>query len=298
MIDQPIFGTAAPAKSIWLLLEVPHPWAGRALENNDLPAVVQELLTRWQEQVPEAQLAFIKKEQVRHRRRRFFVAVAGENDRRLYRFLLDDIADLAGFDLESIVQDDGRHEQHRLAHPLFLVCTNGRRDRCCAKFGLPVYQSLCRALEKERDGAEQVWQCTHLGGHRYAPVVAALPVGLTVRLENDFADQAIFLEAVKENRLWLDGYRGRSCFERPVQAAEYYLRSKTGMVALDDFTLCNVSRAAAPDTVRVVFKARLSEAHHELTIRVGQTEPLLASCGKAKYKRQPRYALLEYRVGS
>jgi hypothetical protein len=42
---------------------------------------------------------------------------------------------------------------------------------CCALRGRP----LAAALQARRPG--RVWECSHTGGHRFAPIVLALPVG-------------------------------------------------------------------------------------------------------------------------
>ena len=61
-------------------------------------------------------------------------------------------------------------------HPLVLVCTNGRHDPCCATFGRP----LARVL---REGAQRddVWECSHIGGDRFAANIVILPEGPVLR---------------------------------------------------------------------------------------------------------------------
>ena len=56
--------------------------------------------------------------------------------------------------------------------PVFLVCTHGRRDACCAGRGWPVAVALTEAFP------EQTWQCSHVGGDRFAANVVMLPHGL------------------------------------------------------------------------------------------------------------------------
>ena len=46
--------------------------------------------------------------------------------------------------------------------PVFLVCTHAKRSACCARFGAPLAQAL--AARQPR----QVWETTHVGGHRFA----------------------------------------------------------------------------------------------------------------------------------
>ena len=57
-------------------------------------------------------------------------------------------------------------------HAMWLVCTNGKRDACCARDGVPVARALA-ALRPD-----EAWECSHLGGHRFAANVALLPEGL------------------------------------------------------------------------------------------------------------------------
>ena len=58
-----------------------------------------------------------------------------------------------------------------VADPMLLVCTHGRRDRCCAVDG----RALARAVAAT--GESDVWESTHLGGHRFAPTALVLPTG-------------------------------------------------------------------------------------------------------------------------
>ena len=58
-------------------------------------------------------------------------------------------------------------------HPLFLVCTHGKHDPCCARYGRPLYEALRDELEPDR-----VWQVSHVGGDRFAGNLVCLPEGL------------------------------------------------------------------------------------------------------------------------
>jgi hypothetical protein len=51
---------------------------------------------------------------------------------------------------------------------MLLVCTNGRRDVCCALWGQRFYAAAAALLPN-------VWQTTHLGGHRFAATAVSLP---------------------------------------------------------------------------------------------------------------------------
>src|SRR3954467_14556578 len=57
----------------------------------------------------------------------------------------------------------------QVADPLLLVCTHRRRDRCCALEGRALVKALAGAGEPE------VWECSHLSGHRFAATALVLP---------------------------------------------------------------------------------------------------------------------------
>src|SRR6185312_1871161 len=106
--------------------------------------------------------------------------------------------------------------------PLLLVCTHGRRDRCCALDGRALVKALVEA------GEPDVWESTHLGGHRFAPTALVLPTGyLYGRLDVGGAVAAHKAAAVGEVEPAL--CRGRSTWTQPGQVAELAVRAETGL---------------------------------------------------------------------
>ncbi|MCH8628606.1 sucrase ferredoxin [Arsenicicoccus piscis] len=109
---------------------------------------------------------------------------------------------------------------------ILLVCTNSKRDVCCAVRGRPI----ARAAAEQRPG--RVWECTHTGGHRFAPTGVALPTGHTVaNLTTELAVEIVDASARDElaaGALGPSHDRGRSCLPAPAQAAESFVRAETG----------------------------------------------------------------------
>ena len=68
----------------------------------------------------------------------------------------------------------GRSAQRRAGRrePFFAVCVHGTHDVCCAIEGRPV------AAELERLRPGRVWECSHIGGDRFAANVLVLPSGV------------------------------------------------------------------------------------------------------------------------
>jgi hypothetical protein len=111
---------------------------------------------------------------------------------------------------------------------MFAVCTHARHDRCCSKFGMPVWCALRDHTPK------RAWQCSHVGGDRFAANVVVFPYGLYYgRVTPE--DVPELIRRSEAGQIWLPGYRGRSCWPRSVQVAEYFLRRETGEMGIDAF---------------------------------------------------------------
>lgn len=151
---------------------------------------------------------------------------------------------------------------------LFLVCAHGRRDPCCSRLGIPVYKALDTIVE--RASVPLVWQCSHTGGHRFAPNVVALPWGVTLgRVPFDRVGDVA--AGLAEGRVPLDLYRGRSIYPPEVQAAEVAIRQAHGLDRLDDL------RLVAVDGERVAFATPTGEHTRRVMVLEGPT--LSKSCG-------------------
>ena len=107
-----------------------------------------------------------------------------------------------------------------VAEPLLLVCTHGRRDRCCALDG----RALVAAVAP---GCPDVWEATHLGGHRFAPTALVLPTGyLYGRLDPTTAIAA--RKAAGHGEVEPALCRGRSTWSAAGQVAELAVRCGDG----------------------------------------------------------------------
>src|SRR4051794_32426892 len=151
---EPLTATASRA-SIWILLEYNETWGAKALEESNLPERVKTLLTSLSASLPNVRFQFIKQGGSRQDIR-FYVAHAHPVNPMLFRFRLESYEDLLDMDISGIA---AAHSDQTLCEDrLFLVCTNGKRDICCAKNGLPLYNALSSIA------GHNVWQTTHIGG--------------------------------------------------------------------------------------------------------------------------------------
>ncbi len=230
---EPLIGSA-PRADVWLLLEYTGVWGSKALEESAIPIPVKQHLSAHLKLIPQARLQLIKRSaRLSGRGPAFYVAVVRDVAPCLYAFRLDRYDDLLALDVPAIAAESPQYMAHRSSDRLILVCTNGRRDACCAKFGLSTYREMARLA------GERVWQTTHLGGHRFAPTALTLPQGVCYG-RIDPAAAASLVEADAGGQIDLEHVRGRVCYDPCVQAAEYYLRSETGFTGVDAYRLLGV----------------------------------------------------------
>jgi hypothetical protein len=111
--------------------------------------------------------------------------------------------------------------------PYALVCTNGRHDPCCATLGRPLARGLRRSA-----WAGRVWECSHIGGDRFAGNLLLLPESLYFGRCDEAGGEQV-LAAFDGGRIDLAHYRGRSTQSLVEQAAEHFVRTQYSLDAID-----------------------------------------------------------------
>jgi hypothetical protein len=166
-------------------------------------------------------------------------------------------------------------------HPLMIVCTHGKRDRCCAKYGRPLYDGL-----KGRIDPAWVWQSTHIGGDRFAGNLVVLPEGLYFgRVGGEDLDR--LLDRYFGRELYLDRYRGRSAYTFAVQAAELAVREAEGLIGIDDVSLGKVEKRGGHWRVTLSAQGAVRKVAVEQELA---DEPVYLTCGSATPQRPRRYS--------
>ncbi|HZG54484.1 MAG TPA: sucrase ferredoxin [Pyrinomonadaceae bacterium] len=288
------FGTASVGE-VWLLVEYREAWGAHALADSMLPAGVKRHLNKFCQAVPRARVLFIKQERVRPEPLSCFIVRCRESAPSIERFELSGYEELMKFDLAALAAGQGGERGARWEAPLYLVCTHGKRDKCCAKFGYALYKSL-RAGEVEggHGGAGRVWQSSHVGGDRFAANLVCFPHGLFYAHVTTEAGRRI-IEAYERRQLLLEGYRGRACYSYPVQAAEFFIRTETGLGALEELRYRRHTRTG-DKSWRVTFAATGGQLH-EVSIAARPSEfHNYITCQSAEEGRVIQYVLENYRA--
>lgn len=282
-VDVPAFGTAAPAR-FWVGVEQPGPWGRVAALQSHLPKDVGTALDR-ECSNRGGRLVLVRRPGSHpdppRTPQRLFAAWSGPGEFLLSTHFLDPER-LLDLDLDALARGDASAVAASLpdlvaTDPVLLVCTNGRRDVCCAVRGRPV------ALAGHAAYPKRVWECSHTGGHRFSATGVLLPWGRTLaRLEDEPAHT--LLDAADDGRLPSEllgprNDRGWSAIPAPWQAAESLVREVAGATDLaaariDPQPGASVAQGGPVRVTLADGRAWLVE------VTKGRTEPHPGSCGQ------------------
>jgi hypothetical protein len=258
-------GTAAFMRS-WLLIEYPGPWPADALEHALAAAFPPEQRQLLEKLRAEGLRPLLIRQPGRHLRephlpgRRVFVGGHGPNGRWMESFQIDELDELAALDLTAIAEGRGGIAEP-MTGPLFLVCTHGTKDMCCALLGRP----LAASLSENYPG--RAWEVSHVGGDRWAGNLLVVPDGflhgqLAPAEANVVAESAMIGEVEPEH------LRGRTGAETSwSQYAEIAVRKHTGLRGLDDVIAMGEQLIAADeDTEARIVTVRAGQQTYEVKI--------------------------------
>ena len=287
-IDEPLPGTA-PAAQCWVIIEQPGPWGSRALLDSTLDTILgQQLIERAEGTGTSLLLA-------RHPDRtdrtltehNVWVVHTSPGDSWMRHGILRDLTEIATWDFAAMAQGQLPPVGIKLVDPTMFICTHSGRDACCAVHGRALLSAVHSALPPE-DRAS-VWECSHLGGHRFAPTALTIPSGavwgrLTLERALEIHGSAFARE------ITTDSYRGRSAWPQPLQSAEAHVRQVTGERsenALDVLWVTDDRAIPVRPGVRFENLAQLmAEVRHQdgrswrVMVRTQEVEDRAESCGK------------------
>jgi hypothetical protein len=279
----------APAARFWMALEQNGPWGARAATQSHLDP---DLGTTLEGMCADGggRLVLIRHpgshfDPLEVRPRRVYLAGGLAGRPWLLEADLDDPAPLARLDLAALGSADIDAVGNTLPgfepspSPVLMICANSKRDVCCAVRGRPV------ALESSARRPGLVWECSHTGGHRFAPTGVLLPHGQTFgRLSGESAVAALDAATrgqVPTQLLGATFDRGRSHLSAAGQAAESMVRQK-----IQEPSLLALSTTAAPQAHQDnAWQCRVSHVDGRrwdvVAVRGSHGDDLPESCGKA-----------------
>lgn len=278
-----IFATA-PRVVVWFLLEYRGAWTDKAFLDSKIPEDVKKRINLNLETIPNSRLQLIKRHDNSGDMLKFYVAKSDELGPRLYEFDFISYEELLGLDIDEILEGTANLREV----PLFLVCTNGAYDKCCGRYGAPVYKEIAN-----HENNYKAWQCTHLGGHRFAANLLHLPYGIYYGRVRDFGVHKL-IEGSKNLRIDLEHYRGRSCYCKDAQAAEYFLRNVTGKTEISAFQF-KEAKNSGKERFIVEFISNSDGKNHLIHVQKDKSAMFnYTSCGDIEQSPIAQYRLIDH----
>ncbi len=164
--------------------------------------------------------------------------------------------------------------------PFFVICTNGKKDKCCAKFGYTVYKFF-----ESFNANIDVWECSHVGGDRFAANVVAMPFGIYyghVGVE----DVGHIMVRTLLRKIYKNKFRGLSRRSFCEQAIECYLREHLQNYDIDfeihlhlihhqnDFYTANITTHPMRNNYTITIRREKIDYPHFLTCKSSKKENL------------------------
>lgn len=179
------------------------------------------------------------------------------------------------------------HDEHYPGTRDLFICTHGRHDLCCGKYGAPMYQHLLdnyvRPLASSTDGTAppfRVWRTSHFGGHRHAPTMIDLPEGrYWAQLKSEMLDTLLlrtgdFTSIARHYR----GWGGTPNFAQPLEREAFkregwawiHYKKETVMLEVEETrALVRIDYRSADDTI---------SGRYEAEVRAGEPKEI-GGCG-------------------
>ena len=267
--DEPLSGTASRVRN-WLLVEQDGTWGQEAVSESGLRPEIAARLKREAARNHIRLLLIKRSDGADTGKFRCFAGHSGVDAQWVQRLPVGGVDDVLDIDLTPLRAGTRLDLGEPWPDPLYLVCTNGAHDPCCDRLGAPAARGLARARPAE------TWESSHVGGDRFAANLVCLPHGLYFGRVD--ADAAVEVAALYESGLiHLDHYRGRSCFEPVVQAADIFIRTREELLGIDDLEpTWRRDREGGRSTLG--FRDCFGEEHEvEVAVRRGAARPITCS---------------------
>ncbi len=208
----------------WLLIEDPGPWGYDALMYNRVPTELFAQLKGWADSVSARVVLVRRGARLVGSPRKVFIANSDPAAPWLVSLDAGDVDSILAVDRAVFKAGDVPGKR---IDSLYLVCTHGRHDRCCSVRGNPVARALCARY------GETAWECSHIGGDRFAANVVCLPRGAYFGRVSSAGAETL-MDDYERGILDVERFRGWSFYPFAVQAGEISVRHQLDLTAVDD----------------------------------------------------------------
>ncbi|WP_329238137.1 sucrase ferredoxin [Streptomyces sp. NBC_00111] len=279
------FGGTAPYGRVWVLIEYRRGWPVNGFDGLDLDPEIKALVFS-AAQASRARVLLVRRPGRRRPDGSGRWAVLRHDDSGALRqqwgsWRLDQ--DLA--QIMNALQSPGERD----GPPVVLVCAHGLHDACCAVRGRPVARVLSERWP------DLVWECTHVGGDRFAANVIVVPDGVYY----GGLDAASSLTVVEEHlagRIRADHLRGFTTLYPPQQAAVVAVLKRFGPAGQHDYTVVGTVRGKDAWNVKVSGGPSHGRAL-DVVVRARRTPQLRLTCRGPEESSALVYDVVSVREG-
>lgn len=275
--------TATAARiDVWILVEFPGTWGREPLRDAALPPAVAAALRRAGKEIPRSRIVFIRRRLDTPGGSRLYVVRSAPY---LSQSMidLDSIDEVASVDFAALSAAPAA----AVTHPMILVCTHGQHDSCCGRRGYPLYDAL------RQNESLDVWQCSHIGGDRFAANAVVLPWGIYYG-PVEARDAPLLTESIERGEIFLPSYRGRCSLARVEQAAETFVRRDQNLLSRDALHLVTRESLGAERT-RVELADDRGSSYNVVIEQYAVKEALL-TCMARDESPIPQFRLIDLTV--
>lgn len=268
---EPLAGSAPFARG-WLVVEHPTAWGRDALRDSGIAPTVVSHVAAAEDRTGLRFLAARRidgdrRERSGSTRRRVWLAWCEPAHREFRTITVESLEQILEWNLDRLPDGDFPPESEMVTSTMEFICAHSKRDACCAIAGRARAASVPPSLH------DVVWECSHLGGHRFAATSLFLPSGrLYGRLANYADDNGTDdADAIVSEPL-PSALRGPSYLPENLQAAECAVRVDADLPATE---ILDVAPFSEPDVIEVT----ASDGDHWLVVCEPDTFSSPASCG-------------------
>lgn len=267
-------GTAAPARR-WFLIEHPGPWRVDAFAGSGIRSDIQQRIAD-AARAGSARILLVRRPGRRVlKSSRAWAILSHDGSSRWGEWKADDDL-LAAVDPLSAPQPtiDSPATGAAAANPrdqVLLVCAHGVHDACCAIRGRPVAAALAVHWP------ETTWECSHVGGDRFAANLVVIPDGVYY----GGLDPESAVEVVAEHlagRVSAPYLRGVSTDIPLAQAAIAAVHARFGPAGARDVTVASIRRAGDGNWLVQLRAAAPLPASLIATLAVGRRPAAKLTC--------------------
>lgn len=176
-------GGTARHYETYFLIECPPPWTSYDLDSRQIPENLRALGDRFyrrSQPITRRILLIYNPAYFQPDRRRVIIYHKSQgfaNRYEHYEFFVSDLAEVAPAIERFLKTYSLELENSNSQVRDLLICTHGQNDRCCARYGKPLYYKALKMSDRCDLANLRIWQTSHIGGHHLAPTAIDFPQG-------------------------------------------------------------------------------------------------------------------------